>query len=260
MIPKIIHQIGPEDRSKWHPIWVSCYNSWKNIFQDYEFIFWNDSEDLDNFIKEKYPEKFNFYNQLPFHMMKMDFSRYAILNYFGGTYADLDVYCYENFYEELNAQICLIEPIIFPDNNEGELIMGCLMSSEPNQVFWKDCMETCENLSYQINLDDDNILNNFSEILKVSGPKLLFDTYQNYQDKTNIQLLPQNLYHPPTTDYFDGMKTKHMKTLTWGKEAISLYEKVFSNLGLDYKSGMKKMFSDIRGIDVDDFNFKNHYN
>lgn len=259
MIPKIIHHIGPEDKSKWHPAWEKCYESWKNIFSDCSFIFWNDTESLDNFIKHKYPESFNFYQQLPFHMMKMDFSRYAILNYYGGIYVDLDVYCYENFYDELVKKVCLIEPIDFPDNNEGKLIMGCLMASEPNQPFWKDCMKKCQSVFSHAQLKEDNILENFTEILKVTGPKLLFNTYQGSQNKEDIQLLPQTHYHPPTHEYFDGMKTKHLKTLTWGKEAISLYQDTFTKLGMDYKTGMKTMFNDIRGIDVDSFNFNINY-
>lgn len=259
MIPKIIHHICPEDKSKWHPVWVKCYESWKNVFPNYQFIFWNDSEDIDNFIGEKYPEWFDFYNQLPFHMMKMDFSRYAILNYYGGIYADLDVYCYENFYNDLNKKICLIEPIIFHDNNEGELIMGCLMASEPNHLFWQDCMQMCKKNFAVLEINDDDILNNFTEILKISGPRLLFDTYSNSNSKNDIRLLPRTHYHPSPLDYFEGMKTKHLKTLTWGKEAIHLYESVFKNIGLDYQTGFKKMFNDIRGINIDEYNFNQQY-
>ena len=50
MIPKIIHQTAPADKSKWHPIWEICQNSWKENFPspEYSYKFWND-DDLYNY-------------------------------------------------------------------------------------------------------------------------------------------------------------------------------------------------------------------
>lgn len=258
MIPKIIHQIGPEDNVKWHPVWKDCHKTWKNIFLDYEIIFWNDSEDIDNFIKEKYPDKFNFYNQLPFHMMKMDFVRYAILNYYGGIYADLDVYCYENFYNDLTGKICLIEPIIFADNDH-EMIMGCLMASQPQQVFWQECMNTCQSLFFQSKIDSNDVYEMSNQVLDITGPRLLNMVYNSSSQREDIQLLSKENYHPSPLDYHSGMKTKHMKTITWGKESISSLENVFNNLNVDYETGMKMMFRDIRGIDIESYDYKRQY-
>jgi hypothetical protein len=262
MIPKIIHQIGPESKSKWHPVWNICHETWMKNFEGYEIKIWNDDKDLDLFIKEKYPEKYAFYENLPYHMIKMDFSRYAILNYYGGIYADLDMYCYENFYDFLNNEVCLIEPIDF-DNNEGDMIMGCLMASEPNQQFWKDCMNCCEEVYNQSDKEKlyntPNVFDSFSEILEIGGPKLLFEVYRKFPNKEKVQFLPKNSYHPVVTEYFEGMKTKHMKTMIWGRESIELFETGFKNLNLNYEDGMKNLFQSIRGVNIDIYEFNKNY-
>lgn len=260
MIPKIIHQIGPKDKSDWNPVWNLCYESWKKCFPDFQHIFWNDSDDIDNFIKEKYPSKFEYYQNLPFHIMKLDFARYAILNYYGGIYADLDVYCYENFYNDLIGKICFIEPINFPDNDEGELIMGCLIASEPKQFFWDICLIDSEKKSKKVSIDSGNVFNNFQQVLDITGSKLLLNLSNTFFEQSNIQYLPKSHYHPSLLDYSDGMKTKHMKTLTWGKETIAVLKETFNNMQLDYETGMKKMFSDVRGISIDEYNFNQNYN
>jgi hypothetical protein len=263
MIPKIIHQIGPKFRSKWHPAWKVCHDTWLRKFEDFEIKIWNDSDDLDSFIEEKYPERYEFYKNLPYHMIKMDFSRYAILNYYGGIYADLDMYCYENFYEILDNQVCLIEPIDF-DNNEGDMIMGCLMASKPDHLFWQECMNRSEEVYNSIDKEKLsnylNVFDSFSEILEIGGPKLIFNVYTNFSNKEQVQLLSKDYFHPDVGTYFDGMKTKHMKTMVWGEESMQLFESGFKNLNLNYEDGMKNLYQHIRGVDLDNYEYdKNYY-
>jgi mannosyltransferase OCH1-like enzyme len=52
MVPKFIHQIGPKNFDQWHPVWVDCQKSIKENFKDFKYFFWNDEEDLYNFIKK----------------------------------------------------------------------------------------------------------------------------------------------------------------------------------------------------------------
>ena len=74
MIPKIIHQTGPEEKY-WHPIWKECSQSWKNNFPDFEYKFWTDN-DLRNLIEEQYPNFLNLYDNFPYHIMRVDFARF----------------------------------------------------------------------------------------------------------------------------------------------------------------------------------------
>ena len=109
-IPKIIHHIAPEDQKRWHPIWVDCYNSWKTNFleNEYQYILWNDDNDIDSLIKNDYSQYWETYKNLPLHTQKIDFARIAILHKYGGIFTDMDVYCYQNFYEELTIKDCYL--------------------------------------------------------------------------------------------------------------------------------------------------------
>ena len=48
-IPKIIHQLAPADKSKWHPVWTICSESWKNVYpSNFQHIIWSD-ENADDY-------------------------------------------------------------------------------------------------------------------------------------------------------------------------------------------------------------------
>ena len=111
MIPKIIHHIAPKFPNSWHYFWQKCYDSWKTQFSDYEFIMWNDKDDIDNFVKIHYKEHWNLYRAFPFHIMRIDFARLCILHKFGGIYADMDVFCYKNFEHLLTNEVYFLEKI-----------------------------------------------------------------------------------------------------------------------------------------------------
>jgi mannosyltransferase OCH1-like enzyme len=246
MIPKIIHQIAPKNRGKWHPVWNTCHSSWKG---DYTFILWNDSDEIDNFIKETFPERFDFYQSLPLHIMKLDYVRYALLYEYGGIYADMDVYFYEDFYENLKSSICLLEPMTFlPDTNQ--VIMQCLMASSAKNSFWLSCMNECEKKTFV----PENVV--YSEqVMKNTGPGFLYEMYLKYHQLHEIQLLPSKYYHPSPVDYYEGMKTKHMKTQIWGSEAMDQLKIAFQQRQLNYQEGLHQLYKDIRGIDLNYYDY-----
>lgn len=37
--PKIIHQMGPKNRSDWDPIWSKCQKTWKQMYPDYKHMY-----------------------------------------------------------------------------------------------------------------------------------------------------------------------------------------------------------------------------
>ena len=100
MIPKIIHQLGPSDKSRWHPVWLRCYGSWQEQHSsDYTIKLWSD-EEADDIVKTSYSEYLDVYKAFPFNICRIDFVRFCILHKFGGLYADLDYYCYFNFFND----------------------------------------------------------------------------------------------------------------------------------------------------------------
>lgn len=201
MIPKIIHQMGPENKLNWHPIWEDCRQSWLEQFPEpyYQHIFWTDS-DLRNLVKESYFEFLDFYDEFPIEAFRIDFSRFCILHKYGGIYADLDFFCYKNFFKELVDDIYLLES----KKEWDELVQNSLMASCPQHEFWIECMNLSKQKFFHIpehhrssrGLDyiksfEDN--EEFCDSVKYStGPGLISDVYKI----TKTGLFPLEEYHP----------------------------------------------------------------
>jgi hypothetical protein len=248
-ITKIIHQTGPSDKTKWHPLWESCSNSWKEQFSDWEYRFWND-DDIDNLIKEHYSEFWNMYNEFPAHIMKIDFVRFAIMHKYGGIYADLDYFCYQNFESDLlkTKNGALVEN---PYGNDP--IENSLMYSEPNHEFFYHCMTETQNRWNEVKRNNPDLINNVSIISKnpeygrllrpylvfyISGTNLISSVYRNYSDI--ISTLPGEFYNNNDISYDPSYKARHIHTGLWGKE------------NMEKLDGQDKA---LRNIPVEEFDF-----
>lgn len=253
MIPKIIHQTGPTDKLKWHPLWHKCQQSWLDCFSGFEYKFWND-EEIDNLIKECYPQYYKMYSEFPIHIMKIDFARFCILHKFGGIYADLDVFCYYNFYEDLQNGAHLIENPLGNDAFENSL-----MCSRPNELFFLQCIEKSFERYFYVKEKYKKLLNDTKDInektfFNYQRPYLVF-----YITGTNLVSsvaretkeifygLPGCVYNNIEISYDPMFRTKHMHTGVWGKENISIIS--------DYSQNYKKM----KNIDLTNFDFYTDY-
>lgn len=212
MIPKIIHQTGP-DESKWHPIWKECSQTWKNTFPDFQYMYWTD-DNLRNLVKEQYPEFLELYDSFPHHIMRVDFARFCILHSYGGIYADLDIYCYKNFYDLLRRDIYILESW----REWGEKVQNSLMVSTPKQEFWKKCMF----------FSKDNPQNNHKDyILESCGPRMISKILDS-----SVKFLPKEMFNPMVRNQFNrgyekaiedfnnlkndkNIFTRHYLTSTW---------------------------------------------
>lgn len=98
MIPKIVHQTW---KSKNLPnILDSIYNHNIKINPDYEFKLWSHAPgepEIDNFLKEHYPDLYNIFIKAKYGVQKGDIARLAILYHYGGIYIDLDIICLKPF-------------------------------------------------------------------------------------------------------------------------------------------------------------------
>jgi len=210
MIPNIIHQTGPIEE-KWHPIWKECQRSWKEKYSDFEYKFWTD-EDLRNLIKEKYTSFLNLYDNFPLHIMRVDFARFCILHSYGGIYADLDIFCYKNFYDLLKNDLYLIES--WPQ--WGEKVQNSLMISTKNHPFWEKCI-ILSLLRYEYSQKTFTDRNDF--ILNCFGPKLI----SKILDPT-VKYLPKELFNPPLENQFN-----------WGNDDEEKYKNALKDFS-DFKS------------------------
>jgi mannosyltransferase OCH1-like enzyme len=132
-ISRIIHQTAPSDKSKWHPIWEHCQESWKRNFPTYEYKMWNDN-DIDKLIKNNYNWFYKTYIGYKHNINRVDVARYFYLYEYGGIYADMDFECLKNFEHLLpRGKACIGESPHNPGSGQHE---NALMCSPPKHPFW----------------------------------------------------------------------------------------------------------------------------
>lgn len=253
MIPKIIHQTGPSDKNNWHPLWFKCQESWIKNFPDYEYKFWND-EEIDNLVKDDYPQYWEMYKEFPAHIMKIDFIRFCLMDKYGGIYADLDYYCYKNFEHFLTKDCYVVEN---PFGNDP--IENSLMCSIPNSLFFKKCLEKTKirydevKKSYPKKLYEVSEISNnkhYGKILRpylvfyISGTNLLSTVFR--ENKEAVCTLPGFQFNNLDYSYDPSYYTKHVHTGTWGKENLSIINKEID-------------FAALRNIIVDKYDFYYDY-
>lgn len=268
MIPKIIHQTAPKGQENWHPLWRDCYNSWKENFREGEFryLMWDD-ESLDSFMKKNYPEYMEYYNNLPFHIMKIDFFRCALLYKYGGIYADMDMYCYTNFYDELKEDGYILQS---SPGSQNEKVSNALMASIPGNKFFKDYMDICveiyEDFPYEVSVQSihEKVLEYSDYVISKTGPGVLSELYTKY-DKDKISTLDSTYYHRAPRDYDTCLKVRHMNTGIWGKDVFDYvkvrqqYEKFPRVRNMTSDEYMKYYYHSFRDIDLKKFDFYKNY-
>ena len=264
-IPKIIHHIAPADKSRWHPIWEKCYPTWQKHFPEFEHKMWNDGNDIDNFVRDYYPQYWQLYSDFPVHLMRIDFVRFCLLHHFGGIYADMDMFCYKNFYGELNKSVHILE-----SPYGDEFLESSLMISEPNQDFWIECMELSQKRLYEtvqkygIKIPFNNSRSDQFLFQSAVGPNLICRIFRK-ANKSKIGTLSGILYNNHGLSYHPEYRTKHMATGVWGKEAVDYIkdqmnqnELLKNHLGKIYIDEVKQ-YANICGITVENFDFYKDY-
>ena len=231
MIEKIIHQTGPTHKSDWHFIWEKCQQSWIDNFPDFEYKFWND-EEIEALVKDHYPEYWDMYSSFPVHIMQIDFARFCMLHKYGGIYADLDYFCYQNFYNDLTDGVYVVENPLGNDPIENSL-----MVSSAGNDFWIKCMDEVKHRFYYTMENHPELLSFINDISKnpedcfikrpmiifnISGTQLLSSITRNeiYDGNKDIKTLSGYLYNNYEISYDPAFKAKHVHTGLWGKENI----------------------------------------
>ncbi len=214
----LIHQIAPTNTSDWHPFWSKCHDSWK---KHYEVMVWNDQEDIDNLIRDYYPKWWNLYQAFPFHVMKIDFVRLAILHRYGGLYADMDIFCYKQIPEQyLNKPFVAIENLT--EEYTSARFENSMMYSEKNNELMILLMDYVKTLfinsrhhfetPYQRSVKNDYLINN------ITGSGMLSAGMISFRQSGKF---PCALFNNRPASYDPSFYTKHAHSSIWGKEYIN---------------------------------------
>jgi mannosyltransferase OCH1-like enzyme len=259
--PKIIHQTGPSDLSKWHPIWTQCQESWKKTHPDYEYIFWND-EDLENFIKTEYSDYYKIWKECPVHISQIDLARYFILYHYGGIFSDLDIFCYRKFEDKITHGAMAIQAI-----SESEIVGNCLMLGEKAHKFFKLCFEMAtfrlqsikKMSSHNKHGEPEKIYADYS-----TGPRLISDALMCYNSKSDLGVLPTKHFVHDAKFYSEDVVARHMLSGMWGKDILNVLLKYFAMYKTSYPETtfeeFKKLnYKTFRDVDVENLDFYKNY-
>jgi hypothetical protein len=265
MIPQIIHQIAPKNKDSWHPFWERCQESWTKQFSNFEYKLWNDKEDIDNFVKQYYPKYYNLYMSFPVHIMKIDFARMCILHHFGGIYADMDVFCYQNFYEDLTEDLYFVENLtneFTTAKYENPLMISvkglpffefCMMYSKIWFIQWKNRFEKTHDKWRSV--ENSFLVNNITGSCMLSGALM--------SAKQKVTPLNCREFNNRPGSYHPSFKTKHVHTSLWGNEYLDTKDKkLLIYKGLVYMGSYMNnsiLNLDLVMLDFDEFDFYHDY-
>jgi mannosyltransferase OCH1-like enzyme len=265
-IPKIIHQIAPKDVSLWHPLWTKCHTSWRNQFPDFEFKLWNDEEDAFKIIDTYYPQYSEVFREFPYKIMRLNFIRFALLHQFGGIYADMDIFCYKNFYNNLSGNDLFMIENILSESVNGEFPFEiCLMASRQLHPYFLDCMNNSREQFYTLQrLFDSPGVDDEWLCMQITDSSLLIQSRDIHNPK-QISLLPYHLYNNRASSYDNIFYTKHMRSSAWNTNYTPNKYFIVKNLLLAFSDKditinklIKKVSSlklDYKIIDIEDFDF-----
>ncbi len=150
LIPKIIHQTGP-DNYKENELSVKSIESFKSVYNDWEHKFWTDN-DIEKFIKDEFEWFYDCWKNLPYPIMKFDAVRYCWLYKFGGMYTDIDTepgIRNDKYLTGKEVILIINREKIFNENRFDELhVDNWWMCSSPNQEIWLDMIHYIKNYNH----------------------------------------------------------------------------------------------------------------
>ena len=216
-IPKIIIQTWKTTTipAKYQPLVDSV--KYKN--PAYEYKFFTDI-DIEEFLKNNYPEYYRTYMSLPVKIQKIDFFRYVAVYHYGGFYLDLDMTALEPM-DELLTHECIfpIDEFIGPsmchskryknfcDNNMNFLLGQYAFAAEPRHPFIKLLID---NIHQNVNLYIKNYTPNSEHyVYLTTGPDFVSNLYMDYANKSSIKILEYD-----KRQYF-GKYARHNYFGTW---------------------------------------------
>ena len=180
MIPKIIHQIWigsqmPEELCE-------LSKSWKRKMPEYEHWIWT----------EKEIELLEFKGKHVYEMaknpgLKSDVARYAILEEFGGLYADTDFECIKSLEKCLNGSSFIAGHLPAPSSGNVEIANGLIACTKNNKII-KEVNDEISKIK-TIN-EHDNI-----EIMKATGPYMLTNILNSVILDETVGILPSNYFY-----------------------------------------------------------------
>lgn len=170
---------------------MSAIRSFRSHHADWQIMIWSTLKAYD-FIQAHYPHHLKVYRELEHDIQRADFSRYALLHYYGGVYMDLDTVTVGSIDAYANSRLVLTATD-FPYSTLFKLLLtppltNCFMMSAPQEQFWVDLMNRIEIEVWESKAS--RRVETFEKyVLKTTGPHALT---RQFFGCANVYLIPKN--------------------------------------------------------------------
>ena len=205
-----------------------------------------DDDAIDRFIEERFPDHADFYRSLPFHIIRLDFFRFALLYAEGGIYADMDMYCVRNFYDELYKDLAFVESPYIKDELENSL-----MAAAPGNPHFLRMMFRCRETFAKLGVRDNIVGEEGSQyVLELCGPQQItkYLAERSEEERRQVQRLRYPLFNPDAgrADPNNLQKhfTLHMNTGNWGCDYTEWALRNIEQTGETYEEFTKRKWAD----------------
>jgi inositol phosphorylceramide mannosyltransferase catalytic subunit len=189
--PNIIQTWKDNDIPKKYKNFV---NNIKKLNPNSKYIFFTDIE-IDNFVKNKFPEYYFTYQNFPYKIQKIDFFRYLAVYYYGGVYLDLDIKLSMTV-SDLILNKKAVFPLEFQKNGDKLLqdqgfygLLGNYAFYAPRgHPFLRAIIKNIVNDRIK-NIEYKNGFNYQRYVLYKTGPVMVTQTYIDYFQKNEIDVI-----------------------------------------------------------------------
>jgi len=193
MIPKIIHQVWEGHEYPLPDFLRKLGDTWKEHHPDWRYEFW-DGNRMKAFVENNYPEMATIYFGYKYNILRWDAIRYLILYKMGGMYVDFDYECLESFdnylAEEKKCYFSMEAKEHRPEFGTGTYFNNALMVTPPGHSFFEYIIRHLETTPVKYTESK------FLDVMYLTGPLMLTDLYDKFEDKSSIDFFPSEQVSP----------------------------------------------------------------
>ena len=159
--------------------------TWKEKNPNAYHKIWNKDE-CKQLLSEYYPWFLDIWTNFELEIQRSDSIRPFLLHHYGGIYADMDTACYQDFEEFMKQAPIIIgneygNPWIRLVTNKKLLENAIMVCRAPGHPFWLHYVKS---------------MNSKKDVLKSTGPWILTEAYESFDDKSDILLLDRKVFYP----------------------------------------------------------------
>lgn len=172
------------------PKYRNLVNRVKYLNPNSQYIFFTDNE-IEIFIKDKFPQYYKTYNNFDHKIQKIDFFRYLAIYYYGGVYLDLDIALNKSL-ENIGKDNKCVFPLEFEKNgdeilkkqNFRGLIGNYAFYAPKNHPFMKKIINNV--VKKRIKSKNKNYM---KTIFYTTGPVMVTQSYVDFKNKDKVKIL-----------------------------------------------------------------------